>query len=271
MSRLDDKVILEIIESHEQGMGKRDIHIALKEKSGEKAPSDRTLKRRLSEMVADGRVVKFGKARAIKYMSGSTVSADINLGLKMAGAVESYVPMSEEGKEVRDYVRQAIPERAPVGYQREFLEEYEPKQTEYLPSDIKKHLHGIGKTTEQEQVAGTYARDILNRLLIDLSWASSKLEGNTYTRLDTQNLIEAGQVVDGKDRKEATMILNHKRAIELLIENASEIDFNSYTFLNLHGILSDGLLGDPMDSGRLRERIGVCNLNCVTARLTNSV
>ena len=94
-----------------------------------------------------------------------------------------------------------------------------------------------------------------NRLLIDLSWASSRLEGNTYTRLDTQNLIEHGQVVEGKDRSEAQMILNHKAAIELLVEQAEDIGFNTFTFLNLHALLSENLLADPGESGRLRNRI----------------
>lgn len=49
---------------------------------------------------------------------------------------------------------------------------------------------------------GTYARQILDRLLIDLSWASSHLEGNTYTRLDTENLIEFGRQAPGKDQRE---------------------------------------------------------------------
>ncbi len=57
-------------------------------------------------------------------------------------------------------------------------------------------------------------------MLIDLSWASSRLEGNTYNRLDTKNLIEFGQAAEGKDIQETQMILNHKAAIEMLIEEA---------------------------------------------------
>lgn len=67
------------------------------------------------------------------------------------------------------------------------------------------------------QINATYARDILKRLLIDLSWASSRLEGNTYNRLETQNLIEFGHAAEGKDQREAQMILNHKSAIEMLV------------------------------------------------------
>ena len=91
-------------------------------------------------------------------------------------------------------------------------------------------------------------------MLIDLSWSSSRLEGNTYNRLDTQNLIEFGQVAKGKDILETQMILNHKAAIEMLIEDVDQVGFNSFTFLNLHAILSENLLHDEASSGRLRRR-----------------
>ena len=107
----------------------------------------------------------------------------------------------------------------------------------------------------RSQPAGTYARDILNRLLIDLSWASSRLEGNTYTRLETQYLIEFGRAAEGKDQREAQMILNHKAAIEMLVESVNDVGFNAFTFKNLHAQLSENLLGDPMMSGRLRTQI----------------
>ncbi|WP_222930813.1 Fic family protein [Allochromatium palmeri] len=112
----------------------------------------------------------------------------------------------------------------------------------------------MGRTSADERPAGTYARDILGRLLVDLSWASSKLEGNTYTRLDTQNLIEFGQIAQGKDVIETQMILNHKAAIEMLIEGADEVDFDAFTFQNLHAVLSQDLMRDPEACGRLRRR-----------------
>ncbi|MCD8536269.1 MAG: Fic family protein [Burkholderiaceae bacterium] len=105
-----------------------------------------------------------------------------------------------------------------------------------------------------ERPAGTYARDILGRLLVDLSWASSRLEGNTYSRLDTQNLIEFGQAARGKDAIETQMILNHKAAIEMLIEDADEVGFDAFTFKNLHAVLSQELMRDALGCGRLRHR-----------------
>lgn len=142
-----------------------------------------------------------------------------------------------------------------MGYDRAFLESYRPNETHYLSQEVRDHLHRIGRSPGDEPPAGTYARDILGRLLIDLSWASSRLEGNTYSRLDTQNLIERGQAAQGKDRREAQMILNHKAAIELLVEEAGDIGFNTFTFFNLHALLSENLLADPAGSGRLRTRI----------------
>jgi hypothetical protein len=89
-------------------------------------------------------------------------------------------------------------------------------------------------------------------LLVDLSWASSRLEGNTYTRLDTQNLIELGRHASGKDQRETQMILNHKAAIEMLVDNVDDVGFNRYTICNLHALLADNLLPDASAAGRVR-------------------
>lgn len=78
------------------------------------------------------------------------------------------------------------------------------------------------------------------------------MEGNTYTRLDTRELIEHGRAAQGKAAIETQMILNHKAAIELLVENADTVGFNRFTLLNLHSALSENLLPNPADEGRLR-------------------
>jgi Fic family protein len=110
----------------------------------------------------------------------------------------------------------------------------------------------MGQPPDDERPAGIYARTIYNRLLIDLSWNSSRLEGNTYSLLETERLLEHGEAAEGKDAQETQMIVNHKAAIELLVDQASEIGFNRYTILNLHALLADNLLADPQAGGRLR-------------------
>lgn len=110
----------------------------------------------------------------------------------------------------------------------------------------------MGCSADSQRPAGTYVQQIFNRLLIDLSWNSSRLEGNTYSLLETERLLELGEAAEGKDAMEAQMIQNHKAAIELLVEQATEVGFNRYTILNLHALLSDNLLADPMACGRLR-------------------
>ena len=219
--------------------------------------SRRTLQRRLSDLVWQQRIARIGRGRGLRYSLPRITEVGVAEPLHLTDKVgaESYVPISREAEETRAYVRQPVQGRKPVGYDRDFLAQYQPGESRYLPPEIRAHLHNIGRSPGGARAAGTYARDILARLLIDLSWASSRLEGNTYTRLDTQNLIELGQAAAGKDRRDAQMILNHKAAIELLVEEVEDIGFNTHTFFNLHALLSDNLLADPRESGRLRQRI----------------
>ena len=219
----------------------------------------RTLQRRLERLLQDGRIISQGESIALVYKPApqSTVvklagiAATAHVG---AAEAELYVPVSPEGSAIRDRVRLPLMHRRPAGYQREFLEAYEPGVTFYLPESIRAQLHEMGRTPAGERPAGTYAREILNRLLVDLSWASSRLEGNTYSRLDTQNLIEFGQVAQGKDAQETQMILNHKAAIEMLIEDIEQVGFDPFTFQNLHAVLSQNLMREDNACGRLRRR-----------------
>lgn len=217
---LSERIEAEIAR-HPDGAGTDEIHVALAD-----IVSRRTLQRRLASLMQQQRIRTAGDGRALKYRQ-TTGDVTVALqGVSCAASIgqvsaEVYVPVSAQGEEVRVYVRQPIQGRKPVGYDRALLETYRPNETHYLPPEIRQHLHNIG-SPDGERPAGTYARDVLGRLLIDLSWASSRLEGNTYTRLDTQNLIELGQAAAGKDRRDAQMIMNHKAAIELLVEQAED-------------------------------------------------
>ena len=233
------------------------------------APPRRTLQYRLKSLVDAGRLIMEGSGRWARYRvqekadgafpiaAGSPrVTARAAQGPGVTARTEAPLLLSEGGAEIRDHVRRPPEMREPVGYDRAFLESYRPNDTFYLSQAERGILWTVGRSEMAEQPAGTYAKQILNRLLIDLSWNSSRLEGNTYSLLDTTRLIEAGEEAEGKDQHEAQMILNHKDAIEILVDGAGEIGFDRYTILNLHAALADNLLDDPGAAGRLRH-IGV--------------
>lgn len=162
---------------------------------------------------------------------------------------------SPEAAALREFTRQPLSARRPVGYDRDWLFAYEPGRTWYLPPELRAHLCRIGTPPGVRAPAGTFARQILGYLLIDLAWASSHLEGNTYSLLDTRNLIEFGQRAEGTDADEAQMILNHKRAIELLVSGAIGPTVTAFGIRSLHAALASGLLADARDEGRLRESL----------------
>jgi Fic family protein len=202
----------------------------------------RTLQRRLAELVTAGRVRAIGRAKQRRYQV-----------VDVAEARAEELTASPGGQHVRDRVRRPLSQRTPVGYVATFLDSYRPNRDFYLDAPTRARLQERGRAPGGERPAGTYARQILSRLLVDLSWASSRLEGNTYTRLDTQNLIELGRRAPGKDQREAQMILNHKAAIEMLVGSVDEVRFDRYTICNLHALLADNLIADPSAAGRLRK------------------
>ena len=213
----------------------------------------RTLQRRLAELKVSGAIRVAGDKRSTRYYyllpPAMRLVTDIE---RTPFSNEGTLPLSEDGQEIRSLV--LLPEqlRKPVGYNREFLERYRPNIDSYLTPDDLTRLATIGKTLREDKPAGTYAREILNRLLIDLSWNSSRLEGNTYSLLETERLIREGKTAGNKSVTEAQMILNHKDAIEFLVQGDDEIAFNRYTITNLHALLSNELLSEPAASGRLR-------------------
>ena len=241
--------ILAIVASHRKGV----TVSAIRERLPYELPP-RTLQRRLAVLVEQKRLMAEGQGKGRRYrMPHATLTVGSSLDtLGDEARVEVYVPISPEAEAVKQAIRAPIQKRQPVGYQRAFLDDYQPNVTCYLPAETRQRLLGIGRPPDSERPAGTYARTIYSRLLIDLSWNSSRLEGNTYSLLETERLLELGEAAEGKDVREAQMILNHKAAIELLVDEADEIGFNRYTILNLHALLADNLLADPQAIGRLR-------------------
>ncbi len=95
-----------------------------------------------------------------------------------------------------------------------------------FPQEVftKEELEGLNGLTLQykektKNLSEAIKKKELERLIIELSWKSSKIEGNTYTLLDTEKLILDGQKAEGKTKEETQMILNHKEAFQMVYEN----------------------------------------------------
>jgi len=243
------RAIEEVLREHPEGMTASQIETALTT-----APPRRTLQYRLKSLVDGKRLTTVGTGRWARYRLPRPNSPAVQdrAGSPTVSRLEVLPPLSTPGTEIREYVRQPSAGRRPVGYDRTFLDSYWPNETFYLSQAEREHLHETGRPAVVDQPAGTYARQILDRLLIDLSWNSSRLEGNTYSLLDTTRLLQLGEEAEGKQRLEAQMILNHKDAIEFLVDEAGTIGFDRHTILSLHALLADNLLADSRAAGRLR-------------------
>lgn len=236
--------------------------------------SKATMLRRLEELRAAGLVERIGKARATRYAKslpgmGQPVRPAVRYSdtgdtpsprLREPGVddppiealLEENPAVIAERERLRALIRRPMHERQRVGYNRGFLDDYQPNVTCYLPENLRRELLRAGQSDQMARLpAGTYVRSIFNRVLIDLSWNSSRLEGNTYSLLETDRLFAMGSS-DPARTLEARMILNHKEAIEFLVDARDDIGFNRYTILNLHALLANELLAESYDEGRLR-------------------
>ncbi len=240
----DLEAIEQQIAAYSKGIGITELEAALS--AAGIVMNRRSLLRRISTLIESNRIRATGAFKGRVYWPLASPVTDGQ------DAEESVIPLSVAGREIRGYVSQPIQRREPVGYRRDFLLSY-LNSGPYLDDTTRKHLHQIGRAHQENIPAGTMARQVMGRLLIDLSWASSYLEGNTYSLLETERLISFGQAAEGKDALETQMILNHKQAIEFLVESGDDIGFNRYSILNLHAILSDNLLPNPEACGRLRQ------------------
>jgi fido (protein-threonine AMPylation protein) len=214
--------------------------------------SRRTLQRWLARLAAQGQIMAYGDGRGRRYFPRS---GPLHLAEPEWDFPTASIPLSVDSEDILSYIERPLQARNPVGYHRDLLDAYRPGVTWYLPAPLRHQLRNMGDTGESALPAGTYGRAILDRLLVDLSWASSYLEGNTYTWLDTRELIERGKAAHGKEYVETRMILNHKRAIEMLVENVDSAGYDRYTLCNVHAALSEGLMNNVEHEGRLRQHM----------------
>jgi hypothetical protein len=91
---------------------------------------------------------------------------------------------------LKEYLEQPFFERTKKGYNFEFLASYIPNKTSFLGEKYEI----IKKEYMDKHILSTYDYKenirVIENLLIDLSFSSSKLEGNTYSYLDTEILIK---------------------------------------------------------------------------------
>lgn len=99
----------------------------------------------------------------------------------------------------------------------------------------------------------------MERLAVDLSWKSSQIEGNTYSLLETERLLMEKETASGKSLEEATMLLNHKEALDFIIENPFYLQPLSVSKIeNVHRILIKDL---DVDKNIRSHRVGITGTN----------
>lgn len=207
---------------------------------------ERSVRRWLSLLVHEGVVKKIGEKRSSRYIAVGRLSQSNN-------AIGSC--FSSASLEAIQAIKRPLFERQPMTYSEKWLDSYRPNSDYYLGVALRKQLLESGRRASSQDPAGTYAYQIFNRLMIDLSYNSSRLEGNTYSRLDTERLLLHGDTAIGKLDEEKVMILNHKEAIRYLVNSAPTLQMSSNVIRTLHYLLSDGLV-EPLEAGKVR-RYGV--------------
>jgi prophage maintenance system killer protein len=204
--------------------------------------NERSVRRWLHLLTEEGAVKKIGQKRGTKYIVASRAE-------EATSEISSC--FSTASLKVIELVKRPLFERQPVAYADDWFDSYQPNSSYYLSEMLREQLRESGKRSNRQDPAGTYAHQIFNRLIIDLSYNSSRLEGNTYSLLDTQRLLLHGDTAEGKLDEEKAMILNHKEAIRYLVDNAPKIEVTRNVICTLHFLLSDGLV-ESTEAGKVR-------------------
>lgn len=126
----------------------------------------------------------------------------------------------------------------------------------FTPPEIS-HLDKIHKSLNSQiaKLGQTIAKRELERFVIEFSWKSSRIEGNTYSLLETETLIKMHQEAVGHTKEEAAMILNHKAAFETILTNRKSFKIlNLSDITQLHNILVQKL---DVDQGIRQHPVGI--------------
>ncbi|MBF0246336.1 MAG: Fic family protein [Planctomycetes bacterium] len=214
-----------------------------------------TINRGLRDLLAAGFLEKLGDGRSTRYRATTAAGAALRAlttGFQTPVATGA-LQWSTAAKSLDETLRAPLGTRTPVGYDRGFVNSYIPNQSSLLPPQLATDLYHAGRSQDQ-QPAGTYAREVLEQLLIDLSWSSSRLEGNNKSLLDTKELFELGQHAGPLD-EDTLMLLNHKSAIEFMVDAVPTEGITAPVIVDLQAKLMRDLLRDARDIGSIRRRV----------------
>ena len=209
----------------------------------------RTLQRRLDLLKEQGAVNMVGKTKSTRYIAAVN---EYRPRPKVSEASKVSITLSGPASLALQALSQPLALRNAVNVNVFFLESYRPNIDNYFTEAERKQMHILGKTKFTGYAAGTYAKGVMHALVTDLAYNSCRLEGNAYTHQDAEQLFVNGEFSGFASDMEHQMILNHKDAIDFLVNNAQDANFDIYTLLNLHALLSNNLLLDASHAGQLR-------------------
>lgn len=245
------KVLKAIQSMVDEGRGAVSSTEVIEAISQETHGSSATVRRHLNVLCKEGLLVRNGQARATRYSLVQRVieSPSAKYGPAQASVQPDY--WSPRSIALARKLDKPLASRTPVSYQRDFVDAYVPNTSRLIPQALADRLVQAGRLRDQ-QPAGTYARKVLEQLLIDLSWSSSRLEGNQYSLLATAELFKRGNVDGDAD---AVMLMNHKMAIEFMVDTVPFQGLSSGLIKNLHTALMQDLLEDVRALGTIRQKV----------------
>lgn len=205
-------------------------------------PSDSTLKRIIAECVKRGDVEVVGRGPATKYM--------------LSAQAQVTMPLDIDTYFLKDVDERTVQE----GFNFSLINDTLPKVELFTPDEISRL--DIAQATFRKNVSDMtdleYRKE-MERLGVDLSWKSSQIEGNTYSLLETERLLREKKTAQGKTKEEAVMLLNHKDALDFILDNPDYLQKLSVRRIeDIHHLLTKEL---EVDSGIRHRRVGITGTN----------
>jgi prophage maintenance system killer protein len=200
--------------------------------------SERTLMRMLSDCVAKGHIEVIGRGPATRYRL--TPQAHITMELNL----DTYFDKEVDERQVQEsfnfgLINEILPQ----------VDLFTQKELQQLNDAQKLFRWHLSEMSDIEY------RKEMERLGIDLSWKSSQIEGNTYSLLETERLLKEKQTANGKTKEEAVMLLNHKDALDFILDMPDFLkDLTVARIVEIHSILTKEL---GVDRNIRHRRVGI--------------